>query len=204
MVRFLLWASQSTKTTDQEAPCFPNRFSPFTASRAALAIPIELQKREQALSDPHRIMVEPPAHLHPTDLQQAPAELLLTNLRTGMRLHTKFQVMKYNVNPKYFCLHYLKGNIYTYRRWISDNCQQGTLIWAYPIHMFCPLHSLVGSHRLVKLKTLSLPQKIKMYIYQKVKQLFGFSQTIYTDIEVLIFQSSHKSNLLKSWCSDKN
>lgn len=73
------------------------------------------------------------------------------------------------VNPKYFCLHYLKGNIYTYRRWISDNCQQGTLIWAYPIHMFCPLHSLVGSHRLVKLKTLSLPQKIKMYIYQKVK-----------------------------------
>lgn len=132
MVRFLLWASQSTKTTDQEAPCFPNRFSPFTASRAALAIPIELQKREQALSDPHRIMVEPPAHLHPTDLQQAPAELLLTNLCTGMRLHTKFQVMKYNVNPKYFCLHYLKGNIYTYRRWISDNYQQGTLIWAYP------------------------------------------------------------------------
>lgn len=42
IVRFLLWASMSTKMTDQAAPYSPNKLHPLTASSAALAIPIEL------------------------------------------------------------------------------------------------------------------------------------------------------------------
>ena len=36
------WASGSTWMVDCGQPCSPNRFSPFIASSAALAIPIEL------------------------------------------------------------------------------------------------------------------------------------------------------------------
>lgn len=43
------------------------------------------------------------------------------------------------IYPKYFCQHYLKGNICTYRRWISDNCQHGTLICACPHTYVLPL-----------------------------------------------------------------
>lgn len=46
MVLFLLCASMSAKMTDQAAPCSPNMLHPFTASRAALAIPIELHQSD--------------------------------------------------------------------------------------------------------------------------------------------------------------
>ena len=47
MVQFLLWASMSTKMTDQEAPFSPNRLQPLIASSAALASPMELTPEER-------------------------------------------------------------------------------------------------------------------------------------------------------------
>lgn len=146
--------------TDQEAPCFPNRFSPFTASRAALAIPIELQKREQASSDPHRIMVEPPAHLYPTVLHPTTSTCRSSSDKFMHWNVIPYKVLGNEIYPKYFCQHYLK-ELYT----LTDN---GYLITAsmavmallfvpVPIHMFCPLCLPVGSHQLAKLQTISLP-----------------------------------------------